>query len=270
MHKTRTSLSSISTAIVACDKPSFVSIQKNEPNEYEGFRIEVANSTSKLMDAANLAYRGYLKKGFVSQSTSPFVFNEWDFSGISACLVAYDKYNNCVGTMTIVPDKEKLPMDIIFEKELTTLRQEGHKLCEFSRFIIDDEFKNQKELLTALMEWSYLIANFYFYTSDIIVEVNPRHQLFYTKKLLFVAQSNPKSCPLVNNAPAVLMRLPIQVCEEKIHMQKIKRLLYADFKSRNSDTFDQMKKYLTIECNNITPQTSLSSYFKSSNEVKVS
>lgn len=262
MKATLPNISSVSSAIAAYDKPAVIPVLKTTlPNEYDGFRIEIANTITKLMDAAHLAYEGYLKKGFVTKSEHPFVFNDWDFSGISICLVAYDNKNNCVGTMTVVPDFEKLPLDITFGDEINVLRQKNHAMCEASRFAIDDEFKNQKDILVALMEWSYLITNHYFHGTDIIIEVNPRHQNFYLKKFLFQTETGVKECPLVNNAPAVLLRLPIKTCEMHLTNNTAKRLIYNQFKTADKKKLEPINQYIKKECKKVKPQVSLANLF---------
>ncbi|PCJ56025.1 MAG: hypothetical protein COA79_20140 [Planctomycetota bacterium] len=275
MKNKLTNISSISSAIRSFNLPSVVSSDESKKiNEYDGFRIEIANTIPQLMDAANLAYRGYLKKGFVSKSELPFVFKEWDVSGISVCLVAYDDEHNCVGTMTIVPDFENLPVDVTFSDELNDLRSKGHNLCEFTRFIIDENFRNQKCLLTALMEWSPLVVEFYFHGTDIIVEVNPRHKGFYTKKLLFKTETGIKNCPLVNDAPAVLLRLSVNNFKEQRSNlpddATCKRLVYSAFISKDKSKLDNMIKYVLKHANKIQPQLSLLNYLAPTFKSKVS
>ncbi|PCJ60618.1 MAG: hypothetical protein COA79_08590 [Planctomycetota bacterium] len=267
MNNTVKNILSVSQAIKSFDRPSVVEPFKVQKiNEYNGFRIEIANTVSKLLDASHLAYSCYLKKGFVLRSHFPFILNEWDISGDSVCLVAYDDDNICVGTMTLVPDDNQLPVDITFNSELNLLREKGHHLCEFTRFVIDKEFRNQSEILVALMDWAPLVAEFHFSSSDIIIEVNPRHQTFYSKKLLFEIETGVKNCSLVNNAPAVLLRLPIKTFHrfrgEYDSDSSSKRLLFHRYRSRDLNELRKMKRYLFKESRKIQPLPELRNKMK--------
>ena len=51
--------------------------------------------------------------------------------------------------------------------------------------------------------------------TDFLIEVNPRHMLFYQRMLGFELFGEEKICPRVN-APAVLLRLDLAYADEQI------------------------------------------------------
>ena len=51
---------------------------------------------------------------------------------------------------------------------------------------------------------------------DFIIEVNPRHESFYLRRLCFARIAGERPCPRVGNAPAVLLRLDMHTQAEVI------------------------------------------------------
>src|SRR6185503_13907745 len=52
--------------------------------------------------------------------------------------------------------------------------------------------------------------------TDVVIEVNPRHVAYYQKLLLFEVCGPEKPCPRVNGAPAVLLRLDLDMQAEEV------------------------------------------------------
>lgn len=255
-------VTSISNAIRSFNKPS-LELPRKEAfiNHYQGFRVEIANTVSKLMDAAHLAYKRYVQKSFVPISDVPFVFNEWDFSDESVCLVVYNEKDNCVATMTVVKDIQKLPSDITFHEEINAMRLKGKKICEFTRFVIDDVCKNSKEVLITIMEWAYLTASYHFKATDVIIEVNPRHKTFYMKKFCFTPLTVIKDCPLVNDAPAILLNLSMNLCKQKL-VKIDHKVIYSEFRSLKTEPLYEMISFISKESRKITIQNKSKSLCK--------
>jgi len=119
-----------------------------------------------------------------------------------------------VGTMSLALDLHgRLPADENFGDRLAPLRLAGRRLCEPSRLAIDKG--SSKRVFAALIHVSYLYAHRLRGFSDYVIEVNPRHVAFYRHMLGFAAFGGERDCSRVG-APAVLLRLPLDVMGERI------------------------------------------------------
>lgn len=56
--------------------------------------------------------------------------------------------------------------------------------------------------------------------TDIVITVNPKHQEFYRRRLLFKKIGSERKHPKVNGAPAVLLSLPLEILESLTEEQK--------------------------------------------------
>jgi hypothetical protein len=120
-----------------------------------------------------------------------------------------------VGTMSLCLDEPAtgLPADENFRDKLDELRQLGRRLCEPARLAIDKDLN--KRVFASLIHISYIYArNIHGYT-DYIIEVNPRHVMFYKRMLGFQDFGGMRACTRVN-APAVLLRLELEYMGEQI------------------------------------------------------
>ena len=113
-----------------------------------------------------------------------------------------------VGTMSLCLDDPVagLPADDNFRDKLDDLRARGCRLCEPSRLAIDRQVS--KRVFASLIHISYIYAhNIHGYT-DYVIEVNPRHVMFYKRMLGFRDFGGERHCSRVQ-APAVLLRLEL-------------------------------------------------------------
>ena len=94
------------------------------------------------------------------------------------------------------------------------MRQQGKRLCDITRLAVDMDVKS-KRLMPALFHIAYIYAMNLHACTDTLIEVNPRHVVFYERMLGFKQFGPEKICPRVN-APAVLMRLEVSYMAEQI------------------------------------------------------
>ncbi|MTW04226.1 long-chain N-acyl amino acid synthase [Duganella ginsengisoli] len=120
-----------------------------------------------------------------------------------------------VGTMSLCLDDPVLglPADENFRHELDQLRAQGRRLCEPSRLAIDKGAS--RRVFAGLIHISYLYAHHIHGHSDYVIEVNPRHVMFYRRMLGFGHCGTQRNCSRVG-APAVLLRLDLQYMKEQI------------------------------------------------------
>jgi hypothetical protein len=94
------------------------------------------------------------------------------------------------------------------------LRQPGRKLCEFTKFAVDESVRSQA-LLGAIFHIACMYVLEVHRCTDALIEVNPRHVRFYEQMLGFQCAAEQRLDQSVN-APAVLLRLDLQHCAREI------------------------------------------------------
>ena len=170
------------------------------------FNIRMVNSEGRREAASLLIQKKYAWRGY---SINPFLDNEPN----RITLVA-DTRGKTVGTMTLCLDGDiGLPADENFRDELDKLRSQGRKISEPSKLAIEDNVP--KRVFASLIHISYIYAHNIFGFSDWVIEVNPRHAMFYKKMLGFQNFGEERVCTRVN-APAVLLRLNLEYMSEQI------------------------------------------------------
>jgi hypothetical protein len=171
------------------------------------FNIRMVNSEGRREAASLLIQKKYAWRGY---SIDPFSENEPN----RITLVA-DTKGKTVGTMTLCLDGDiGLPADENYSDKLDELRSQGRRLSEPSKLAIEDNVP--KRVFASLIHISYIYAHNIFGFTDWVIEVNPRHAMFYKKMLGFKDFGEKRVCTRVN-APAVLLRLKLEYMSEQIH-----------------------------------------------------
>lgn len=161
------------------------------------FKIRLAHDSSRTREARFLVEKRYEDKGYsVGQ-------------GGQSCperitLVTY-KDEEIVGTLTIGFDTGSgLLVDELYKPEVDALRQQGRRVCEFTKLAIDTK-RASKRMMAGLFHIAFLYAGRIWGYTDIVIEVNPSHVSFYERMLNFQILGGERMCPRVG-APAVLLR----------------------------------------------------------------
>lgn len=171
------------------------------------FHIRMANSAGRREAASLLLRKMYGWRGYAIETTGT--------SGPARITLFAETGGQTVGTMSLCMDQPSagLPADENFRAELDGLREQGRLLCEPSRLAIDKGVS--KRVFAALIHISYIYAhNIHGYT-DYVIEVNPRHVMFYKRMLGFSDFGVERNCSRVG-APAVLLRLDLAYMGEQI------------------------------------------------------
>ena len=118
--------------------------------------------------------------------------------------IAYDE-GQIVGTvgLGVDSDKGRLSADTLYRLEIDELRAKGCRVCEFTRLAVDSTAAS-KPILAGLFQTAYLYAAVIKGYTHAVIEVNPRHVIFYGRSLKF----EPLGPERVNervHAPAVLL-----------------------------------------------------------------
>jgi hypothetical protein len=139
-----------------------------------------------------------------------------------------------IGTLTLTVDAgEGLASDRTFKDELDRFRSApGARLCELTRFAFDTSLP-AKPRLAALFHVIFIYASMHHDSTDLLIEVNPRHGRFYQTMLGFTPIGLPRLNTAVN-APSQLMWLNIGDVRRLINRyagdeRSVGRTLYASF-----------------------------------------
>lgn len=171
------------------------------------FKVRLANTEERRSSASYLIQRRYAWRGYaVDDQPNP------DPSRIT--IAAHDP-TGTAGTVTVGLDSsDGLFVDGLYAEEANGLRREGRKLAEFTKLAIDNNI-HSKPLLAALFHVAFIYAHRIHRCSDLLIEVNPRHQSFYRRMLGFEPLGALRSDPRVG-APALLLRLCLMHAQTEI------------------------------------------------------
>lgn len=206
----RNSESGVSTGI----RNTMTALQLDQPlaekQNQKDFIIKIANTLEEREAVFRLAYQVYLEKGFIKSNYSEWLVQNYDAMSDTVILSVWDKNTKLVGSLTLIFDANfKLPAEKIYPDEIQKLKLKGEKLLEVSRLVISQEFRNSKEVLLLLYNYMLIYAFHVKQYDAMIIEVNPRHKTYYKTLLKYDEIGNEKECPSVQNAPAVLLYLPL-------------------------------------------------------------
>jgi hypothetical protein len=125
--------------------------------------------------------------------------------------------NKVTGTLTLGLDSPNgLLADELYKSEIDSLRAAGHKVCELTKLAVDQP-QTSKRVLAALFHIAYIYGRVMQGYTDVVIEVNPRHVIFYKRMLGFKEFGPVRLCGRVN-APAVLLRLEIGYVDRQIEL----------------------------------------------------
>jgi len=170
------------------------------------FKVRLATSEDRRRAASLLIEKMYSWRGYEAVGLGQ------DPNKIT--LVAYQE-DKVVGTLTLGLDTPGgMVVDQLYKSEADQLRAQGRKICDVTKLAVDQDIKS-KNVLGALFHLSVIYGRNIHHATDFLIEVNPRHALFYQRMIGFVPFGDEKLCPRVN-APAVLLKLDLAYCNEQV------------------------------------------------------
>lgn len=178
-----------------------------EAIQQQKFKIRLASSESRRRSASMLIEKRYSSRGYQTRAL------EDDPQRITVLVFMEERI---VGTTTLGLDGPSgLMADSVYKNEIDTLRADRRAVCELTKLAIDDENVDSKHIVAALFHLCKIYGQNIHHATDFIIEINPRHAPFYKKLLGFEEFGPERICPRVN-APAVLLRLPLDYADEQI------------------------------------------------------
>ena len=160
--------------------------------------LRAADAGGDRSSANVLVHKMYATRGYKSSAAAP-----QNSDGVT--LIASD-HGETVGTISVGFDSVNgLLADDLFRDELSQLRLQGRRVCEFTKLAMDHVVKS-KRVLASLFHAAYIWAHLRLGFHDVVIEVNPRHVRYYQRMLGFTVLG-PERLNRRVDAPAVLMRL---------------------------------------------------------------
>ncbi|WP_189836213.1 N-acyl amino acid synthase FeeM domain-containing protein [Sulfuriferula multivorans] len=179
---------------------------KNITVDQQKFKIRLATSDDRVQSASLLIHKMYSWRGYDAATINR------DPNRVT--LLAFDQ-DAIVGTLTLGLDSSVgLQVDDLYKAEIDALRADGRKVCELTKLAVDESVKS-KQVLAALFHIAYIYGRNIHNGTDFVIEVNPRHVLFYKRMLGFNHFGPERHCERVS-APAVLLRLELEYSEREI------------------------------------------------------
>lgn len=192
------------------------------------YRIRSADSDGQRSSASILINRMYATRGYASRPLPD------QSSPTRITLVASD-HESTVATITIGFDSsDGLHVDALFGQEVDALRQAGRLVCEFTTLAMDHVVRSRR-VLASLFHVAYIYAHRVMDFDTLLIEVNPRHVLYYKRMLGFEVMGPQRHSPRVE-APAVLLGINFSYIREQVERfggqsdcARIERSMYPDW-----------------------------------------
>lgn len=195
--------------------------------QHRDFQVRLASTSGRRSKSAMLVKRMYSWRGYKNASdadTGP-IANQVTLQACRGDVV--------FGTLSMCFDSDAgLSADALYRPEIDTYRKAGARVCEITRLAIDPEH-GSKEVLGALFHLAYIFGGVFQGATDVFIEVNPRHVVFYKRMLNFKQAGSCRICERVN-APAVLLHLEATYVARQIALHggrqnSAKKSLYSYF-----------------------------------------
>jgi hypothetical protein len=171
------------------------------------FKVRLANNDGHRVSASFLVQQRYAWRGYDVGVISGLRPNRITLS-------AYD-HDEVIATISVGLDSVLgLFVDKLYGAEVDQIRAQKRRVCEFTKLAVDGSVRS-KTVLAALFHIAYIYARRMNRCTDLLVEVNPRHVLFYRLMLGFSDWGSERLDPRVR-APAVLLRLRLAYAERQI------------------------------------------------------
>jgi hypothetical protein len=172
------------------------------------FKIRAADTPRERRSASGLVSRMYATRGYQGAT------HVEEESAHTKTFLA-SNYNAVIGTLTIGCDStDGLMVDSLFPDKVGSFRDAGLQICEFTKLAMDRHARSPR-LLASLFHVAYIYAHRVKSLTTLLIEVNPRHVLYYETMLGFEVVAAARHNSRVN-APAVLLSLDLRHAEAQI------------------------------------------------------
>jgi hypothetical protein len=175
----------------------------------EDLNVRPAASREELEEAYQLVYTSYRQRGYLERDPSELRLSVFNAFPTTVTFVAVLRGEEIVATVSLVPDTSiGLPLDEIYHEEAQRLRDAGRRLAEVT-MLADRrlEIRRSLPMLLLLMKRVFDYATLILNANDLCITINPRHETYYERYLLFKHLGGLKTYPSVRSNPALAKRL---------------------------------------------------------------
>jgi hypothetical protein len=172
--------------------------------------VRAASSREELEEAYRLVYLSFLQRDYITESPVQMRFSIFNALPETVTFVAEVK-GETIATVTLVPDTPAgLPMDEVYRYEVQALRDQGRRLAEVT-MLADrrHEVRRALPVVMLLMKRVFDYATLVLKANDLCITINPRHETYYRRFLLFQQLGGLKNYASVRNNPALAERLDL-------------------------------------------------------------
>ena len=172
------------------------------------FIYRIAETREDVEGAVRLVYRNYIELGYCRLNRFGVHFYLYDVLPETRTLVALHD-GRVVATLTLVFDSPLgLPSGKLYAAELGVLRSGGRRLVEVSKLAVDRDLGARGlAVLKGLFRLGWLASARVRGSTDFVIMVEPHHERFYARSLLFERAGELKPDPEARDAPSLLLRL---------------------------------------------------------------
>ncbi|MCM2283267.1 MAG: N-acyl-L-homoserine lactone synthetase [Desulfobacula sp.] len=202
--------------------------------ELDHIIFRTALTPQDYLASFNLVYRVFVKTGFTRPGPTPFRIAPQHCNPESRIFVGFHTENNeekLIYSISIFPDsaENSLPMDMVFKKELDTLRAQGRFLVEAGHLAADPSYKMNDMTIPMLgNKIMHQYVSRHLDADDIVMTIHPKYRWIYEDFLLFEKIGEIEAYGYANGNPALAMRLDLRKVEDKY------RKAYKNVSSRNN------------------------------------
>jgi hypothetical protein len=181
----------------------------------DALRVAVAGSREELEAAHSLVYRRYRSRGYEvdvpKNNTQP---SDGDCAARREVTIVAAAAGGMIGTCTLGFDGPRgLRADATYGDVIRGARAAGRRVGEITRLAVDSA--EGIAVLASLFNLAYAAGKAIDDVSDVYVEVNPRHVLFYTRLLGFEVAGDQRICERAC-APAVLLHVEMSALSGRL------------------------------------------------------
>ena len=170
-------------------------------------KVRLADNDGRRLDASFLVQRRYAWRGYEVGAVPGTLPNRITLSASTG--------DETIATISVGLDSAVgLFVDKLYRDEVDSIRAQKRKVCEFTKLAVESGVRSTP-VLAALFHIAYIYGRRINGCTDLVVEVNPRHVLFYKRMLGFSDCGPERHDPRVQ-APAKLLRLNLAFAQQQI------------------------------------------------------
>lgn len=174
-----------------------------------GLAFHLAGEIETVIEAWRLVYRAYLRAGLIGENPYGIHLVPRAVHPLTGVGVGCLDGNVCATISAYLDRSGGLPLDAVYPAELDRLREEGRTLVEVG--LLADRRGDLSRSLDATLD---LMKYGFFHGlhqggTDLVIGVHPHHARFYQRIFAFEPFGAESTCPSVNHAPVVGLRLDL-------------------------------------------------------------